>query len=189
MNDDNGKKLLIGGGLIALGSIILNQIYTSGFEAGLIAGGGDPGAMARYGQGGFPGGFIFLLAIGGFIWWKMSNGGRRGPGGPCGFFGGRRGPGGFFDDRRQGGWPDQQQNQHQQPQPYGAPQQQPHQPYTYPAPGTTPQPPVSYGGQSAPPPPPADYSPPTPPAPGYPQPESGQPAAPPANPDPNKPGI
>lgn len=186
MNDENGKKLLIGGGLIALGAVILNQIYTSGFEAGMVAGGGDPGAITRFGDGGgFPGGLFFLLAIGGFIWWKMSNGGRRGPGG---FFGGhRRGPGGFFDDRRQGGWPNHQQNQ--QPQQYGAPQQQPPANYNYPAPGAAPQPPVNYGGQSAPPPPPANYSPPTPPAPGYPQPEPGQPAATPANPDPNKPAI
>ena len=186
MNEDTGKKLLIGGGAVVLGSIILNQIYTSGFQAGLIAGGGDPGAIARYGgHGGFPFGLFFLIGIGGFIWWKVTNGGKRGPGG---FFGRR----GMFDDRRQSSWPQPYQQPMNQPpygqqygqqytQQYGAPQQQPN---PSPAPGAAPQPPVNYGAQSAPHQPPAGYSPPTSPAPGHPQPEPGQP---PAAGDPNKP--
>lgn len=179
MNEDTGKKLLIGGGAIVLGSILLNQIYTSGFQAGLIAGGGDPGAIARYGHGGFPFGFLFLLAIGGLIWWKVTNGGKRGPGG---FF---RGPRGMFDDRRQG-WP-QPSQQHVNQQQYGQQYATPQQSYPSQAPGAAPQPPAGYGAQGAYQQPPADYSPPTSPA--FPQPDPGQPPAPPAAGDPNKPAI
>ncbi len=184
MNDDSGKKLLIGGGLIALGAIILNQIYTSGFQAGLIASGAEPGAFGRHGGGGFPFGLFFLIGIGVLIWWKVTNGGKRGPGR---WFSGRRG---FFDDRRQA-WPQPYQQHASQP-PYGAPQPQygaPAQPSDYQAPGAAPRPPVNYGAQGAPQPPPVNYSPPSSPAPGYPQPEPGQPAAPPAASDPNKPAI
>jgi hypothetical protein len=182
VNDDNGKKLLIGGGLVALGAIILNQIYTSGFQAGLLAAGAEPGTWHRYGGGGFPFGFFILIGIGVFIWYKVTNGGKRGPGGW--FSGHRRG---FFDDRRQPWshqWP--QQYQQQPGQPYGAPQQQ--QPYNSQAPGAAPQqPPVNYGPQGNPQQPPVSYSPPTSPAPGHPQPEPGQQTAPPAASDPNKP--
>lgn len=178
MNEDNGKKLLIGGGAIVLGSILLNQIYMSGFQAGLVAGGGDPGAIARYGHDGFPGGLFFLLAIGGFIWWKVSNGGKRGPGG---FFSGRRG---IFDDRRQH-WP-QPYQQHFNHQQYGQQYAAPQQPSPSQAPGAAPQPPAGYG--ASPQQPPVSSSPPMS-APGHPQPDPNQPPAPPAAADPNKPVI
>ena len=79
MNDDNGKKLLIGGGLVALGAIILNNVYTSGFQAGLVAGGGDAAAIGRHFGGGFPFGLFFLLGIGGltgFAVWIGAHGTR-----------------------------------------------------------------------------------------------------------------
>ncbi|MBA2518366.1 MAG: hypothetical protein H0V24_01745 [Chloroflexia bacterium] len=172
MNDDNGKKFLIGGGLIALGAVTLNQIYTSGFQAGLIAGGAEPERWSRFGGGGFPFGFFLLIGLGVFIWFKVTNGGKRGPGGW--FNGNRRG---FFDDRRQQ-WPQPYQQPGSQQQ-YGAPYQQ--QPYTDQAPGTAPQPPVNHGVPRQPP---VNYSPPGSPAPAYPRPEPDQP---PAAPDPNKP--
>lgn len=184
MNDENGKKLLIGGGLIALGAIILNSIYTSGFQAGLIAGGGDPAVIGRHFGGGFPFGLFFFLGIIGLIWWKVSNGGRRGPGR---FFQGRQG---LFDDRQRS-WSPPYPHQHQhQPQPgqapYGAYQPEANPYYQQQAPGTAPQPPVNYGNQSVPPQPPVNTSPPNQPAPGYPQPEPEQPG-PSATTDPNKP--
>jgi hypothetical protein len=180
VNDDNGKKLLIGGGLVALGAIILNSIYTSGFQAGLVAGGGDAAMIGRHYGGGFPFGLFFFLGIIGLIWWKMSNGGRRGPGS---FFQSRRG---LFDDRQRS-WSHSYPHQPQPGQaPYGAYQPEATPYYQQQAPGAAPQQPVNHGNQSVPPQPPVNYSPPSQPAPGYPQPEPGQ-AAPPAANDPNKP--
>jgi hypothetical protein len=185
VNDENGKKLLIGGGLVALGAIILNQIYTSGFQAGLVASGGDPEVIGRHFRGGgFPFGLFFFLGIIGLIWWKATNGGRRGPGR---FFQGRHG---LFDDRQRS-WSHTYPHQPQPGQaPYGAyqPEATPYYPqHDYQqAPGAAPQQPVNHGNQSVPPQPPVNYSPPSQPAPGYPQPEPGQ-SAPPAAPDPNKP--
>lgn len=179
MNDDNGKKLLIGGGLIAFGAIILNSIYTSGFQAGLVAGGGDAAMIGRHFGGGFPFGLFFFLGIIGLIWWKASNGGKRR------LFQGRHG---LFDDRQRSwshSYPHQPQPQPGQA-PYGAYQPEATPYYQQQAPGAAPQQPVNHGNQSVPPQPPVNYSPPSQPAPGYPQPEPG-PAAPPAAHDPNKP--
>jgi hypothetical protein len=178
VNDDTGKKVLIGGGLVVLGAFILNQIYTSGFQAGLAVGGGDPRVIERFGHGGFPFGLFVLIGIGVFVWWKVTNGGKRSPGG---FFGHRRG---MYDDRRQS-WP-QPYQQHFGHQPYGQQYGAPQQPSPSQAPGAAPQPPVNYGAQGAGQQPPASYSPPTAPAPGHPQPDLDQP---PAAADPNKPAV
>ena len=145
MNEDTGKKLLIGGGAIALGVIILNQIYTSGFQDGLMAAGAAPGEWDRSHGPGFPFGLLLLIGLGIFIYSKVTKGGRRGSGFNLGF-GGRRG---FYDDRRQPWQPPQGSGGYGQP---AAPAQpgQPFAPghgqfgygYGQPAPGAAPTPPA-----------------------------------------------